>query len=534
MKEQYPKELCDIIRHLSTEKKREYFGVVKSVSDDNKRAEVEIQSIGAISLLNKTGERLAVEDSVLVYATNGNLSNAFIMLRYGASNSDGGGSTVVSDYRQLSNLPSINGVTLVGNNTSESLKITATNADTVDNKHASDFVQLDGSQTVRGNKTFSGAVEMQGNVTAKTPEPSDNSTNIATTAFVKAQDYASGNHTHSDASTSSSGFMSVMDKTKLDGIAENANNYAHPSTHPASMIHMSSGETLQSLFDQAISITDWNDAINPGFYYSANNAANAPTFTGGSGLYGFVFCYNKQVRQVVMPQFGNDCKVRFCNTYDSNTWYSWQPLLPNASTSVNGLMSSLDKTKLNGAASLASPAFTGIPTAPTPTTSTNSDQIATAAFVKNQKYYQLSDYVSADCYVNGQPKYRKIATCTGVESTRSLCSVDYTGVGEKISKGSVLFNTTQVQLTSTYGALNQEFAIVVNGKTVDLYVRTGIEGKLYQLRKGPCFNWWADRSAGDITDNLSFTSNNMSSSVNDVDLSMNGIVTGTIYYSQTV
>ena len=170
MKEQYPKELCDIIRHLSTEKKREYFGVVKSVSDDNKRAEVEIQSIGAISLLNKTGERLAVEDSVLVYATNGNLSNAFIMLRYGASNSDGGGSTVVSDYRQLSNLPSINGVTLVGNNTSESLKITATNADTVDNKHASDFVQLDGSQTVRGNKTFSGAVEMQGNVTAKTPE----------------------------------------------------------------------------------------------------------------------------------------------------------------------------------------------------------------------------------------------------------------------------------------------------------------------------------------------------------------------------
>lgn len=38
------------------------------------------------------------------------------------------------------------------------------------------------------------------------------------------------------ASTSSDGRMSKEDKTKLDGIATNANNYKHPSTHPASMI----------------------------------------------------------------------------------------------------------------------------------------------------------------------------------------------------------------------------------------------------------------------------------------------------------
>ena len=36
--------------------------------------------------------------------------------------------------------------------------------------------------------------------------------------------------TYSNATTSTAGLMSSQDKTKLDGIAENANNYVHPST----------------------------------------------------------------------------------------------------------------------------------------------------------------------------------------------------------------------------------------------------------------------------------------------------------------
>lgn len=38
------------------------------------------------------------------------------------------------------------------------------------------------------------------------------------------------------ATTSEDGLMSSGDKSKLDGIAENANNYTHPSSHAASMI----------------------------------------------------------------------------------------------------------------------------------------------------------------------------------------------------------------------------------------------------------------------------------------------------------
>lgn len=38
------------------------------------------------------------------------------------------------------------------------------------------------------------------------------------------------------ATTSANGLMSASDKTKLNGVAENANNYTHPISHPASMI----------------------------------------------------------------------------------------------------------------------------------------------------------------------------------------------------------------------------------------------------------------------------------------------------------
>ncbi|MGI6522825.1 MAG: hypothetical protein ACOX2Y_02970 [Christensenellales bacterium] len=38
------------------------------------------------------------------------------------------------------------------------------------------------------------------------------------------------------ATTSANGLMSSADKAKLNGIAENANNYIHPSNHPASII----------------------------------------------------------------------------------------------------------------------------------------------------------------------------------------------------------------------------------------------------------------------------------------------------------
>ena len=41
---------------------------------------------------------------------------------------------------------------------------------------------------------------------------------------------------YNNATTTTAGLMSASDKVKLNNIADNANNYIHPSTHPASMI----------------------------------------------------------------------------------------------------------------------------------------------------------------------------------------------------------------------------------------------------------------------------------------------------------
>lgn len=57
------------------------------------------------------------------------------------------------------------------------------------------FVGLSGTQTITGTKTFSGTVDLSGTATAVTQATSDNSTKIATTAFVKALGLGSGSVT---------------------------------------------------------------------------------------------------------------------------------------------------------------------------------------------------------------------------------------------------------------------------------------------------------------------------------------------------
>ena len=70
--------------------------------------------------------------------------------------------------------------------------------------------------------------------------------------------YASKSHTHSAATQSASGFMSSADKTKLDGIASNANNYSHPSSHAASIITQDASHRFVSDTEK----NTWNSKLN--------------------------------------------------------------------------------------------------------------------------------------------------------------------------------------------------------------------------------------------------------------------------------
>ena len=57
------------------------------------------------------------------------------------------------------------------------------------------FLGLSGTQTVTGNKTFSGSVALGGSATATTPSSGDDSTSVATTAYVQGEGFLTGNET---------------------------------------------------------------------------------------------------------------------------------------------------------------------------------------------------------------------------------------------------------------------------------------------------------------------------------------------------
>ena len=65
------------------------------------------------------------------------------------------------------------------------------------------YVGLSGTQTITGNKTFSGTVALGSSATATTPASSSNDTTVATTAFVKSLGLGSGSVTSVGINTSS-------------------------------------------------------------------------------------------------------------------------------------------------------------------------------------------------------------------------------------------------------------------------------------------------------------------------------------------
>lgn len=55
------------------------------------------------------------------------------------------------------------------------------------------------------------------------------------------------NTTYGPATQTANGLQSAADKKKLDGISTGANNYTHPSVHPASMINVTIGSSTVAM-----------------------------------------------------------------------------------------------------------------------------------------------------------------------------------------------------------------------------------------------------------------------------------------------
>lgn len=90
------------------------------------------------------------------------------------------------------------------------------------------------------------------------------------------------------------------------------------------------------------------------------------------------------------PQDGWTVNVRdtdYTYRYSGTKWVAISAnAIPKATESLDGLMSKEDKAKIDMAAGLNSPAFTGTPTAPTPAFDDNSTRLATTEYVKSLGY----------------------------------------------------------------------------------------------------------------------------------------------------
>ena len=113
---------------------------------------------------------------------------------------------------------------------------------------------------------------------------------------------------------------------------------------------------IQEVYDKkvdakAILITDWNDAVKPGVYFSSSSAANKPPSPLGDDWFGQVFVYNDRIKQILThassAPIGIERWVR-SRWSSSQPWSEWSQSFKNATSTSNGLMSSTDKAKLDG------------------------------------------------------------------------------------------------------------------------------------------------------------------------------------------
>ena len=181
-------------------------------------------------------------------------------------------------------------------------------------------VRVTTNQTIAGDKTFTGTL------LAVTPVESDNTTKIATTAFVK---------------------------TSIDNLVDGAPNSLNTLNELAAAINDDNNfhtTMTTALAGKHVSITS-SSRLNANLIGDNGNVSNAE--------YGYL----NGVTSAIQTQIN-----------------SKQATITNGDLTIartNGLQTALDLK-----APLAGPTFTGTPTGPTATTGTNTTQLATTAFVK--------------------------------------------------------------------------------------------------------------------------------------------------------
>lgn len=292
---------------------------------------------------------------------------------------------------------------------------------------------------------------------------------------------------YNNATTSTAGLMSASDKVKLNSIAANANNYTHPSTHPASMItglasvatsgsynDLTDKPTIPaaSTVDSELSSTSTNPVQNKVINAALNRKADssmlsdylplaggvctggvsAPNFRTGTGATNYFQCQkfrgegdaNAYYHAVDFGYSGHD-SVDFYE-YDPN-WNFYKCTTGTKSGAV--LVGNINRNGWNGGAVLS-----GTPTAPTATVGTNTTQIATTAFVQTAVGSKVDASLLATVATSGS--YNDLAdkpVIPGAYTLPNATSSTLGGVkiGNNISVTNGTISLSQTDVTSALG-----------------------------------------------------------------------------------
>ncbi|MGE4268256.1 MAG: phage tail protein [Deferribacterales bacterium] len=177
----------------------------------------------------------------------------------------------------------------------------------------------------------------------------------------------------------------------------------------------------------SIAVTDANVIVKSGFYHCDSAAANIPVVLGGSLLHQQHATVDTYASQIFIVY---STGVVYRRTNVSGTWSAWQIMYTSGNFPFEATASNIkmDGTQSAGSlataargdhvhpsdalkANIASPAFTGTPTAPTASVSENSTRIATTGWVRSAMATIMSALGFAISL--GSSGYIKFPSCLG-------------------------------------------------------------------------------------------------------------------------
>lgn len=310
---------------------------------------------------------------------------------------------------------------------------------------------------------------------------------------------------YNNATTTTAGLMSASDKVKLNNIADNANNYIHPPTHPASMItgladvaksgsyndladkpNIPASATVDSELSSTSVNPVQNKVINAALNSKADSSAlsaylpltggtctgsvSAPNFQTGTAADNYFQCRrfrgegdaNSYYHAIDFGYSGHD-SVDFYE-YDAN-WNFYQCTTGTKDGAV--LVGNIDGNGWNGGARL-----TGAPTAPTAAVGTNTTQIATTEFVHSAIPTNVSSFTNDAGYLTQHQSlvgYVKSVNNTKPDSNGNVTITVSGGTNITVDSELSETSTNPVQnkvLTKTFQAWAEEVGKKAN--TADL------------------------------------------------------------------